>query len=140
MSRLSPLISGTVPAIPLNRPVLLVGRHPECDVRIDMPQISRRHCSLVLANDRATIRDLGSRHGVRVNGRLVEEARLFPGDEVAIGHLLYRFEDQAPAPAPAPATRRPATADRQPEPWVSGDRPPRGERDFDEVSRLFPDK
>lgn len=95
-ARLQPLIAGAMPPIPLNRPVLLIGRHPECDVRIDLPQISRRHCCLALAYNRTTIRDIGSRHGVRVNGRLVDEARLFPGDEVAIGHLLYRFEEAAP--------------------------------------------
>ncbi len=100
-ARLVPLIPGTAPPIVIQRPVLLVGRHPECDVRLDLPQISRRHCCLALAYDRASIRDLGSRHGVRVNGRVVNEARLLPGDEVAIGHLLYRFEDPPATPPPA---------------------------------------
>lgn len=94
-TRLAPLIPGTAPQINLNRPVLLIGRHPECDVRIDLPQISRRHCVLALAYDRATIRDLGSRHGVRLNGRSIHESRLVAGDELAIGHLLYRYEDTA---------------------------------------------
>lgn len=101
-ARLVPLIPGAAPPIALQRPVLLVGRHPECDVRLDLPQVSRRHCCLALAYDRVTIRDLGSKHGVRVNGRMIEESRLLPGDEVAIGHLLYRFEDPVPAPVPAP--------------------------------------
>jgi hypothetical protein len=92
---------------------LLVGRHPECDVRLDLPQLSRRHCCLALAYDRATIRDLGSRHGVRVNGRLIHEARLVDGDEVAIAHLLYRFEDAAPPSVPVPP---PAKANVQPKP------------------------
>lgn len=103
-TRLAPLIPGSANPIALNRPVLLIGRHPECDIRIDLPQLSRRHCCIALAYDRATIRDLGSRHGVRLNGRVIHEARLVAGDEVAIGHLLYRFEDtnaQAPPPAPA---------------------------------------
>jgi pSer/pThr/pTyr-binding forkhead associated (FHA) protein len=110
--RLVPLQAGTASPIPLHRPVLLVGRHPECDVRIDLPQVSRRHCCLALAYDRATIRDLGSRHGVRVNGRVVEEARLLPGDEVAIGHLIYRFEEAEVAP-PAPPKPKPRPAPRE---------------------------
>ena len=101
-TRLVPLISGTAKPIVLSRPVLLVGRHPECDIRIDLPQISRRHCCLATAYDRITIRDLGSRHGIRVNGRVVDESRLISGDEVAIGHLLYRFEEAVPPPAPEP--------------------------------------
>src|SRR5438270_10844105 len=91
-AQLIPLSAGTAPAIPLQRPVLLIGRHPECDVRIDLSTISRRHCCVALAYDRVMIRDLGSRNGLRVNGRLVDEAQLRPGDEVAIGALLYRME------------------------------------------------
>ena len=116
------LTAVATPAISLQRPVVLVGRHPECDVRIDSPQVSRRHCCVAMAYDRVMIRDLGSRNGVRVNGRIIEEASLQPGDEVAIGPYLYRVEGEgiapasplpppparvkAPAPAPAPATPR----------------------------------
>jgi hypothetical protein len=49
--------------------------------------------------DRLQIRDLGSRNGVRVNGLVVEEARLDPGDEVAIGPLIDRLEDRSSPPA-----------------------------------------
>ncbi|SIO59077.1 FHA domain-containing protein [Singulisphaera sp. GP187] len=106
-SQLVPMTPGTFPAIPLQRPILLIGRHPECDVRLDLPKISRRHCCVALAYDRVMIRDLGSRNGLRVNGRLIEEAQLHPGDEVAIGPILYRVESliappQSPVPAPAP--------------------------------------
>src|SRR5262245_18959296 len=100
-ARLVPLTDGSIPAINVQRPVMLVGRHPECDVRIDLPQISRRHCCLALAYDRLIIRDLGSTNGRRVNGRVVEEARLLNGDEIAIAQVLYRFEDDTPARAPA---------------------------------------
>jgi len=93
--RLIPLLKGTAPIINLQRPVLLVGRHVDCDVRVDSPKISRRHCCLAMAYDRVLIRDLGSRNGVRVNGRVVEEARLHFGDEIAIGPVLFRLELEA---------------------------------------------
>jgi pSer/pThr/pTyr-binding forkhead associated (FHA) protein len=119
-TRLVPLKLGSCPAIPVQRPVVLVGRHPECDVRIDLPKISRRHCCLALAYDRVLIRDLGSRNGLRVNGAVVEETQLHPGDTVAIGPLLFRVEDSdalaRPALAAAPA--RPPVADEP------DDRPP----------------
>ncbi len=95
--RLVPLQAGSAAPIVIHRPILLVGRHPESDVRIDAPQISRRHCCLAVAYDRVLIRDLGSRHGVHVNGVRVEEAQLRPGDEVAIAHLIYRFEVAGPS-------------------------------------------
>lgn len=112
-ARLVPLIPGSAPVVPLQRPVLLVGRHPECDVRLDLPSISRRHCCLAVAYDRLTVRDLGSRHGVMVNGLRLDEARLHPGDEIAIGPLLFRFEDDPPPPDdPPPAAS--ATPPREP--------------------------
>jgi pSer/pThr/pTyr-binding forkhead associated (FHA) protein len=105
-------VSQSAPVIELYRPVLLVGRHPECDVRIDSPKVSRRHCCFATAYDRILIRDLGSRNGVRVNGQLLEEARLQPGDELAIGPIIFRleeaYEEQPPAQRrPAPGAGRP---------------------------------
>ena len=117
-ARLVPLTQGTAPAIPLQRPILLIGRHPECDVRIDLPKISRRHCCIALAYDRVMIRDLGSRNGLRVNGLLIEEAQLQPGDEIAIGPILYRMEDLAPPSPPqsppAPVAQRPTSPSKPP--------------------------
>jgi pSer/pThr/pTyr-binding forkhead associated (FHA) protein len=106
--QLVPINAGSVQSVLISRPVILIGRHPECDVRIDSPQVSRRHCCLALAYDRLTIRDLGSRNGIRVNGQVVEEARLQPGDEVAISQFLYRLdrletpEPQSRNPKPTP--------------------------------------
>lgn len=115
-ARLTPLIPGQAPPILLQRPVLLIGRHPECDMRIDLPKISRRHCCVALAYDRIIVRDLGSRNGLRVNGRLVEEAQLQPGDELAIGPILFRLDALEPVPQPTPAPARPAPPPRDPLP------------------------
>ena len=97
--RIVPLVKGSAPVIALYRPVLLIGRHPECDARIESPKVSRRHCCIATAYDRVLIRDLGSRNGVRVNGRLLEESRLVPGDELAIGPILFRLEQEQEHPA-----------------------------------------
>lgn len=106
------------PAISLQRPVVLIGRHPECDARIDSPQVSRRHCCVALAYDRVMIRDLGSRNGLRVNGQVVEEAALQPGDEVAIAQYLYRLEE--PAAPPPRFAARPTPAPAEPPPLPPG--------------------
>jgi pSer/pThr/pTyr-binding forkhead associated (FHA) protein len=97
-AQLVPINAGSAPAVLISRPVILIGRHLECDVRIDSPQVSRRHCCVALAYDRLMIRDLGSANGVRVNGQIVDEARLNPGDEVAIAHFLYRLVGEVPTP------------------------------------------
>jgi predicted component of type VI protein secretion system len=107
-AQLVPIAVGSAPPVVLSRPVILIGRHPECDVRINLPQVSRRHCCVAVAYDRLVIRDLGSSNGVRVNGKVVEEAQLEAGDEVAIAHLVYRLVDD-PAPKPIPRTPQAAT-------------------------------
>jgi len=137
------LIKGTAPVISLHRPVLLVGRHTECDVRLDSPKVSRRHCCVAMAYDRVLIRDLGSRNGVRVNGRVVEEARLHFGDELAIGPVLFRLELEPAETRPAPVsnTARPAppsaagsgTSAQRHQPSSPATRPSLSDHDFDLV-------
>ncbi|GAC1464623.1 MAG: hypothetical protein NVSMB9_03470 [Isosphaeraceae bacterium] len=109
-ARLIPLMmTGSTPVILLQRPVILIGRHPECDVRIDLSKVSRRHCCLALVYDRVVIRDLGSRNGLRINGLPVQEADLHVGDELAIGPLLFRYQasDKTPqSPPPPPASSK----------------------------------
>jgi FHA domain len=76
----------------------LVGRDPQCDVSHADPRLSRRHAEFRVTADGVVVRDLGSRNGTHVNGVLVEEAVLAPGDVVQIAHLTIRFEDDAAAP------------------------------------------
>lgn len=78
------------PSILLDKPILLFGRHAECDVQLNSKKISRRHCCLAQVNDYLVIRDLGSTNGVRINGQRVDEGRLQPGDELEIGNFRYQ--------------------------------------------------
>ncbi len=123
-ARLVPLTPGAAPVVPIQRPVMLVGRHPECDVRLDSPKISRRHCCLALAYDRVLITDLGSRNGLRVNGVVVEQVQLFPGDEVAIGPFLYRLEDPDAVATPSPSAKSVSKPSKAKSKKPAVDRPP----------------
>lgn len=78
------------PAIPLDRPIVFVGRHVDCDVRIDSKKISRRHCAIVQLHDKLVIRDLGSTNGIYWNGQRVEEAVLSVQDEFQIANIRYQ--------------------------------------------------
>ncbi|MBX7103935.1 MAG: FHA domain-containing protein [Gemmataceae bacterium] len=80
------------PNLPLDRPVLLVGRHAECDLQLNSGKVSRRHCVIATVNGKLVIRDLGSTNGVRINGEPVDEGFLYHGDEVVIGNFRYRVE------------------------------------------------
>src|SRR5205085_9900445 len=80
------------PSILLDTPILLLGRHPECDIQIDSRKISRRHCCIAQVSDYLVVRDLGSTNGIRINGVRVVEGRLQEGDELTIGHNRYTVQ------------------------------------------------
>ena len=78
------------PNILIDKPILLLGRHPECDIQIDSRKISRRHCCIAQVDDYLVVRDLDSTNGIRINGVRVIEGRLRTGDEFTVGSTRYR--------------------------------------------------
>ncbi|KAK6081843.1 CAMK rad53 protein kinase [Seiridium cupressi] len=78
----------------------LIGRHPECDVIIDDPVISNRHCLLFTENKghdtTAVLEDLSS-NGTFVNEALVgrnQRRELQDQDEIAVmdkGRFIFRY-------------------------------------------------
>jgi predicted component of type VI protein secretion system len=81
-------------------------------IRIKSSQVSRRHCEIVEAGGKLTIRDLGSSNGTYVNGKRIHgSAALKPGDEVALGAVtlqVARLGQAAPLPPGGPAFKPPA--------------------------------
>lgn len=75
--------------IPLDKPIVLIGRHQECDIQIPSSKISRRHCCIALVADHLVIRDLGSTNGIRINGVKVVGGNLQANDELIIGNMCY---------------------------------------------------
>jgi hypothetical protein len=77
----------------------LLGRSPECHVTIDDPLVSRVHARVVVHGDAATIEDLNSRNGVRVNGMLVREpTKLRDRDRIRIGTQEFLFHEVTSGP------------------------------------------
>lgn len=79
------------PSILLDKPILLMGRHPECDIQLNSRKVSRRHCCIAQVQDYLVVRDLGSTNGIRINGNRVLEGRLKTGDELTIGNFKYQI-------------------------------------------------
>jgi hypothetical protein len=68
-------------------------------VTIEDPLVSRHHARIVLEGDRATVYDLGSRNGVKVNGAPVKDpVELRDGDRLRIGtqELVFCRVEAAP--------------------------------------------
>ena len=81
------------PDIMLDRAMVVVGRHPSCDTRLDSLRVSRQHCCMSQEKGEVTVRDLGSTNGIRINGQRVERGRLRHGDELSIAHIRFRLEN-----------------------------------------------
>ena len=64
----------------------VIGREPEAAVWIDDSSVSRRHARIVVGRDGATLEDLGSKNGTKLQGRRIREAsRLKNRDLIQIG-------------------------------------------------------
>jgi predicted component of type VI protein secretion system len=87
------------PPIRLDRALVVVGRHPDCDARLDSPRVSRWHCCLTEVDGEVWVRDLGSTNGTWIDGRRASSGRLRRGDVLAIAHHRYRVEEVRAEPA-----------------------------------------
>jgi DNA-binding winged helix-turn-helix (wHTH) protein len=64
----------------------VIGREPEAAVWIDDASVSRRHARIVVGSDRATLEDLGSKNGTRLQGKKIGEvSALKDRDVIQIG-------------------------------------------------------
>jgi hypothetical protein len=70
--------------VPLRKQAISLGRRPDNDIVINNPNVSRHHAQVRWRYGRFVIYDLGSRGGTRVNGQLIRECVLHPGDVILL--------------------------------------------------------
>lgn len=70
----------------------MLGRDASADLTLVHADVSRHHAELTITLDGAAIRDLGSKNGMVVNGRKLEQAALEHGSRLAFGELELLFE------------------------------------------------
>lgn len=78
-------IEGESRLVPLNRPVMRVGRDDECEILVPSQSVSRRHADVHAIGPMLILRDVGSRNGTFVNGSKIRQARVGCGDEIVFG-------------------------------------------------------
>jgi transcriptional regulator with PAS, ATPase and Fis domain len=64
---------------------LVIGSDPDCDVMVDDPRVSRKHCEVRREGQAVVLRDLGSKNGTFVEKVAIREAYLEPKLTVTIG-------------------------------------------------------
>lgn len=76
----------------LTPPSTVIGRGREADVRLDDPNISRRHLEFRAAGGGWVAADLGSTNGTRLNGgTLTGPTPLNSGDQLQLGNTVLSF-------------------------------------------------
>ncbi|APR76235.1 Response regulator of zinc sigma-54-dependent two-component system [Minicystis rosea] len=64
---------------------LLIGKSSSCDLILDDPTASRRHCAIEIIGARLRVTDLGSSNGTTVEGIAIREAFLRGGETLTVG-------------------------------------------------------
>lgn len=77
---------------PLTESIVTIGRHPDSNLVLADPNVSRNHAEIRPQGDRYAVVDLGSTNGSRVNGVRVSSQVLNDGDELMFGNTRMRFE------------------------------------------------
>lgn len=101
--------------LPILKDPIGIGRSANNHVSDSDPKLAPRHLRLIPMGEELWAKDMGSPEGFLLNGRLVREGRLSPGDEIAIGGLkaVVLIEERptihpAPEPVLLPETLEPA--------------------------------
>src|SRR5438067_1452099 len=84
----------------------IIGRSAECDLVLDQPGVSVRHCRLTETASAVVLEDLGSTNGTFVNGvQVTSPVRVARGDHITLGLSV-------PLPWPEGLKMRPAETER----------------------------
>ncbi len=112
--------------IPLDKAILFVGRHPDCDVVLNNSRkVSRKHCCVAQINNSIVVRDLGSMNGTRIRDEMArDEIVLKIGDELWVGDVGFRMEFRnAPGKVGSKAPAQPLRSAKLDRGFVSQDFP-----------------
>jgi diguanylate cyclase (GGDEF)-like protein len=77
--------------IPLGAGEVECGRSMQTGIPLDDDAVSRRHARFAWTGSSFIVADLGSTNGTFVNDATVREGTLHDGDQVKIGHTIFKF-------------------------------------------------
>lgn len=79
-------------SFPLSRDVTVIGRREDCDLRIPLTEVSRKHCRIIKDGGGLRIEDLGSSNGTYHNGARVQESAVQAGDLLTVGPVTFTVQ------------------------------------------------
>ncbi len=79
-------------SFPLDRPLVVLGRHPACDIVLESGSVSRQHARITNIEGNYYLEDLHSRNGTSLNGHLLSDRQMLnDNDEIGICELSFVF-------------------------------------------------
>jgi serine phosphatase RsbU (regulator of sigma subunit) len=76
-----------------------MGRHPECEIVLDVGAVSRQHAQILASDGQYYVEDLKSRNGTFVNDQQIEGRHLLHDqDELKICDMVFSFDNAPPKP------------------------------------------
>jgi pSer/pThr/pTyr-binding forkhead associated (FHA) protein len=90
--------------IDLEAEEITIGRHPDCQININDPEVSRKHFKLIKKGIDYWAEDLKSTNGTVINGRPIQAPyRLLNNAKIGLGaNVLLVFNKEMPKPEPEP--------------------------------------
>ena len=85
---------------PLDSDSIILGRHPDCNIVLEVGAVSRQHARIVKIDEEFCVEDLKSRNGTYVNDQLVTgQQKLAENDRVKICDVEFVFHQGSPESA-----------------------------------------
>jgi len=85
--------NGDFKTVPVPNKAAILGRRGDCDIRIPLQVVSRRHCQICQENSSLKVRDLRSSNGTFVNGiKIDDETIVKAGDRLQVGPLEFTVQ------------------------------------------------
>jgi pSer/pThr/pTyr-binding forkhead associated (FHA) protein len=83
------ILQPTGAIVELTQPDVLLGRHSHADIRLPLPDVSRRHCRFLFSQGVWQVIDLNSLNGVFLNDQPIRQATVRQGDLLRIGGFTF---------------------------------------------------
>ncbi|XP_059982555.1 proliferation marker protein Ki-67 [Lagenorhynchus albirostris] len=84
------------PHFPLSLHTCLFGRSIECDIRIQLPVVSKQHCKIEINGQEAILFNFSSTNPTRVNGSTFDKpVQLKHGDVITVVDRSFRYENES---------------------------------------------
>src|SRR6476659_1998285 len=82
----------------VTRDITVIGRREDCDLRIPLGDVSRKHCRMIMDGELIRVEDLGSSNGTYRNGERIQQTELQAGDTLQVGPVVFVVQvDGTPA-------------------------------------------